>query len=160
MLFKKLLSCETIRIVPVYATSALSRISIVSMSKSLVGSSKTNRFAGLENIFASISLFFSPPESEPICVITREGSKRKLCKYPTTYWRPPLTFTYSEPPPMNSKGVCAGLSSPRSWSKYAVASFVPSTTSPESGLIIPSIVFKRVVLPMPLRPIIPILSPR
>ena len=54
-----------------------SRSASVSMSRSLVGSSRMRRLQGFRKILARSSLFFSPPESALTGDTARLGSKRK-----------------------------------------------------------------------------------
>ena len=72
----------------------------------------------------------------------------------------PSISTKSAPGLMVSDSVASSSSAARNWSKYAMASLVPSRTLPESGAISPRISLSSVVLPLPLGPMRPTLSPR
>ncbi|MBK7977856.1 MAG: hypothetical protein IPK07_32935 [Deltaproteobacteria bacterium] len=71
-------------IVPSYSVSDSARISADSVSRWLVGSSRSRKFPGATRIFASATRAFSPPERTPIDLSTSSPRKRKAPRMPRT----------------------------------------------------------------------------
>ena len=127
----------------------------------MVGSSKIRRLDGRRRPRANSKRARSPPDKRLIGVRCCSGKKRKSFIYPMTCFCMSPTITLSPPPPVSASfRVVSGSSPSRFWSRTNGWRLVPSLIVPSSASNCPMINLSRVVLPLPLGPIMPMRSPR
>ena len=135
--------------VPLYWERASINVSMLAMSKWVVGSSNSRKFGGSSNSFAMVRRLFSPPLKIPTFLNTSSSEKRKHPSNVLTDSSVTLARVLS----ISSKTVrLVSSTSILCWAKYPLCTLCPNSRSPLLNSRTPARIFSRVDFPAPLGP--------
>mmetsp|Transcript_23367 Transcript_23367/g.48544 ORF Transcript_23367/g.48544 Transcript_23367/m.48544 type:complete len:271 (+) Transcript_23367:174-986(+) len=160
ILSRKYLSWETTRAQPPKSRRASSRDRMVSLSRSLVGSSRMRKLPPDLTILASRHLFRSPPLRSFTLLCCRLDLSPNQEQYALEDTLCVPSSISSRPSLISSKALLSPFRpSIRSCPTATMFTVCPTSRFPESGLSEPVIMFTRVVFPAPLGPTTPTMDP-